>query len=110
MESTITQKNPLNACISDRMYSFPWFSSHYMVAVSDQVDSEVDLITFLISAEPSLGRQTLEKLHQSDVSISHVCCQVAAQVSAAASISPCYGRAVFLEVCVHGGFSDPCQA
>lgn len=81
-----------------------------MVAVSDQVDSEVDPITFLITAEPSLGKQTLEKLHRRDVSISPVCCQVAAQVSAAASISPCDGGAVFLEVCVHGGCSDPCQA
>lgn len=88
---------------------FSWFSSHYMVALSDQVDSEVDLITFLITAEPSLGKQTLEKIHRSDVSMSPVCCQVVARVSVAESISPCCSRAVFLEVCMHAGFSDPCQ-
>lgn len=79
---------------------FPWFSSHYVFTVSDQVQAKVDLIKFLITTEPSLGKQTLEKVPQSDVSISLVCRQVAAQVSVATIISQCYSRPLFLEVCV----------
>lgn len=81
-----------------------------MLTVSDQVDSKVDLITFLITTEPSPGKQTLEKLQQSDVSISLVCCEVAAQVSAAVIISRCYSGPLFLEVCMHSGFGDPYKA
>lgn len=42
--------------------TFPWFSSHYVITVSDQVSAKVDLITFLITTEPSPGKQTLEKV------------------------------------------------
>lgn len=48
-------------------------SSHYVVGVSDQVSADVDLITFLITAEPSPGKQALEKVLRSDVSISLGC-------------------------------------
>lgn len=81
-----------------------------MVTVSDQVSAKVDLITFLINTESSPGKQTLEKVLQSDVSISLVCCQVAAQVSIAMIISQCYSRPLFLEVCLHSGFGDPYNA
>lgn len=81
-----------------------------MVAVSDQVNAKIDLITFLIIAEPSLGKQTLEKLLQSDVRISLVCCQVATQVSVAMIISQCYCKPLFLEVCMYSGFGDPHKA
>lgn len=90
--------------------TFLSFSSHYVVAVSDRVAPWVDLITFLITAEPSLGKQTLEKPQQSDVNISLVCCQEAAQVSFAVIISRCYGGPFFLEVCMYSGFSDPYKA
>lgn len=71
------------------------------------VNAKVDPITFLITTEPSLGKQTLEKVLAHDVSISLVCCQVATQVSVAMIISRCYGSPLFLEVCMYSGFSDP---
>lgn len=89
---------------------FPWFSCHYVVSVSDQVSAKVDLITFLIAPELSPGTQTLEKAQLSDVSISLVCCRVAAQVRAAVIVSRCYGRPLFLEVCVYSGSGDPYKA
>lgn len=81
-----------------------------MDTVSDQVSAEVDLITFLITTEPSPGKPTLEKAPRSDVSISLVCCQVAAQVIVAMIISPRYGSPLFLEVCMYSGFGDPYRA
>lgn len=81
-----------------------------MVIVSDRVSAKFDLITFLITAEPSRGKQTLEKAQRSDVCISLVCCQVAAQVIVAMIISRCYGGPLFLEVCMYSGFGDPYKA
>lgn len=80
-------KKPLNASVAQQDVHFPWFSSHYVVTVSDQVSAKVDLITFLITTEPSPGKQTLEKVLRSDVSISLVCYEVAAPVSVAMIIS-----------------------
>lgn len=76
----------------------------------DQVNAKVDLITFLITTESSLGKQTLEKRQEHDVRISLVCYQVVAQVSVATIISRCYGAAFFLEVCMCDGFGDPYKA
>lgn len=104
-----TKKAPKSQCSSQDV-PFPWLSSHYVVTVSDQVKAKVDLITFLITTEPSPGRQTLEKAPPSDVSISLVCCQVVARVSVAPIISLCCGRPLFLEVCMYSGFGDPYKA
>lgn len=81
-----------------------------MLTVSDQVNLCVDLITFLITTESSLGKQTLEKVQEHDVSISLVCYQVVAQVSVATIISRCYSALLFLEVCMYGDFGDPYKA
>lgn len=55
--------------------TFSLIFPHYVVTASDQVSAKVDLITFLITTEPSPGKQNLEKVQMSDVSISLVCCQ-----------------------------------
>lgn len=93
------QKPPKCQCWSQEI-PFPWFSSHYVLTVRNQVSAKVDLITFLITSEPSPDTQTLEKAQAGDVSISLVCCGAAAQVRAAVIVSRCYGRPLFLEVCV----------
>lgn len=62
------QKTPKYQSCSQDVH-FPCFSSHYVVSVSDQVSAKVDLITFLITTE----LQSLEKVLQSDVSISLGC-------------------------------------
>lgn len=72
-----------------------------MLTVSNQVSTKVDLITFLITSEPSPDTQTLEKAQAGDVSISLVCCGAAARVRAAVIVSRCYGRPLFPgSVCV----------
>lgn len=103
------QKNFKYQCSSQDV-PFCWCSFYHVVTVSDQVGAKIDLITFLITTEPSPVKQTLEKVLQSDVSISLACCQVAAQVSVAMIISQCYSKALFLKVCMYSGSGDPYKA
>lgn len=92
--------------VFDRMYPFPCFPPIMWGSAGDQGHSEVDPITFLITLQPGLDKQSLEKLHRSDVNSSLVCCQVAAQVNEHLSVlRHCsFTGSVYVCVFMYGGY------